>query len=364
MADALVVDVSKRYRDGPTIEASATLDFARFPVTVLFGPSGSGKTTLLRCIAGLERPERGKIRYGDSTWFDEAEKLHVPPQARRIGYLAQEHALFPHLDVRRNVAYGLSRLDRETARQKVDRALELLRITALGARLPAQLSGGERQRAALARALVTDPCLLLLDEPLSALDAPTRETLRGALRSLFRSLALPTLLVTHDRVEALALGDQVMVIADGRVQQVGPVADVFGRPQNLAVARTVGVETVVAGRIVGTRDGLASVAVGGTEILGMDPGGEHSEVMVCIRAEEVVLELSDGSKTSARNHLQGKVESLIREGPLVRVSVDCGIPLVALVTRVACEELGLVEGKPVTASIKAQAVQLVPRDGA
>jgi molybdate transport system ATP-binding protein len=330
-------------------------------VTVLFGPSGSGKTTVLRALAGLDRPDEGAITFAGEPWFDAARGLHVPPQARRVGLLFQEYALFPHLSVAANVGYGLFALPRPDREERVRIVAERLRIGELLDRRPAQLSGGQRQRVALARALAPSPRLLLLDEPLSALDAPTREELRAELRRSLEGSGIPAIVVTHDRVEALALGDRMAVMIDGEIRQVGPVQELFTTPADLAVARVVGTENVLPVRLVRIAGGLATVRAGSVELVAVDPGGLGPEGFACIRAEEVVLEEAPGAPSSARNTLVGVVTSRTDEGALVRVRLDCGVPLVALVTRPGAEALGIVPGKRVAALVKAPAVRLVTR---
>ena len=260
-----------------------------------------------------------------------------------------------------NLAYGLGRMPRGEREQRVGEVARLLRIEELLDRRPVRLSGGERQRVALARALAPRPRLLLLDEPLSALDAPTREALRGELRALLHHLGIPSILVTHDRVEALALGDRMAVLVDGTVRQTGAVDRVFGSPVDEAVARVVGTENVLPVRVASRDAGLVEVQAGPVRLVAVDPGGLPAEAFACVRAEEVLLEGPAGVATSARNHLPGSVVSLVPEGPLVRVTVDCGVRLVALVTRSGAEQLGLAVGTPVAALVKAQAVRLVPR---
>ena len=360
MAAALVARFTKSYAGGIVIEADLRLETDLAPVTVLFGPSGSGKTTVLRCLAGLERPEVGTIALGDEVWFDAARGVSRPPQERRIAFLFQEHALFPHLTVERNVGYGLGLLG-SSKRRRVSELMDRFGLPGLAGRYPAELSGGQRQRVALARALATEPRLLLLDEPLSALDGPMREPLRRELRLLLTAAGIPALVVTHDRIEALVLGDRLAVLAEGKIRQVGPVDEVFTHPVDLAVARTVGVETVLPGRVVREADGLVTVAVGAAEIVAYDPQGAGQEVFVCIRAEEVVIERSPASRSSARNHLPARITRLEPEGPLVRVGLDCGFSLSALVTKPAARELGLEEGEAVTAMVKATSVHLVHR---
>lgn len=196
MASKLLIDFA-RDLGSRKIRATAELSLAEDCVTVLFGPSGSGKTTILRAIAGLDRPDDGRIQLDNTTWFDRAAGVDLPPQERAVGYLSQSYDLFPHMTVRENVRYGSS------GDSFVDPLLEQFGITELADRRPGALSGGEKQRVALARAIARRPRILLLDEPLSALDTPTRERLRSELRNLLRRAGLPTILVTHDRTETI-----------------------------------------------------------------------------------------------------------------------------------------------------------------
>ena len=361
MTARISAEVRRSFPGGAGIRAVLDEPLAPGQVLVLFGPSGSGKTTVLRAVAGLDRPDAGAISFDGETWFDAASGIFVPPQRRRAGFLFQDFALFPHLSVEENVAYGLGRLAREERKGRVLEAARLLRVEPLLGRRISMLSGGERQRVALARALAPRPRLLLLDEPLSALDGPTREELRGELRALLHHLGIPSILVTHDRVEALALGDRLAVLVDGVVRQSGPVEEVFGAPADTAVARVVGTENVLPVRVAGSEGGLVLVEAGAVRLLAVDPGHLPAEAFACIRAEEVILEAVPGAATSARNHLRGVVTSMANEGPLVRVTLDCGVRLVALVTRPGAEQLGLAPGLTVAALLKAQAVRLVPR---
>ena len=361
MTTRLSFDVERRHAGGPTIRAALTEEIAPGKVLVLFGPSGSGKTTVMRCLAGIDRPDAGFVRFGGETWFDGAARIHLPPQKRRVGLLFQDHALFPHLSVEANIGYGLHGLPAPEQRERVEEMASLLGIEDLLARRPGQLSGGQRQRVALARAIAPHPRLLLLDEPLSALDAPTREELRGELRALLQRLGVPSVVVTHDRTEALALGDRLAVLAEGAVRQVGPVDEVFSAPADRMVARVVGTENVAPARIVGREGGLVHVEVGAAHMVAVDPGHIQGEAFVCIRAEEVVLERAPDAVTSARNQLAGTVTALALEGPLVRATLDVGFRLVALVTRPGAEQVGLTVGGPVVALVKAPAIRLVPR---
>jgi molybdate transport system ATP-binding protein len=361
MKAELTAEFAKQFPGGPLIQASLSFPVEAFSVTVLFGPSGSGKTTLLRCLAGLDQPDRGRVYFGDEVWFDAARRVALPPQRRGIGYLFQEYALFPHLTVARNIAYGLGGVQPAERDRQVRAMVDLLGLTGLEQRYPRQLSGGQQQRVALARVLVRRPRLLLLDEPLSALDAPTREPLRRELRRLLAGFGIPTVLVTHDRIEALALGDQVVVLDQGRVCQSGPVLEVFTRPADLAVARIVGVDTIVPGKILGAGVGLITVAVGEVRLFALATADEAGDVYACIHAADVLLERGTPLAGSARNRLPGRIQAIDREGPLVRVGLDCGFPLKALITSQACDELALREGETVTALMKASAIHLIPR---
>jgi molybdate transport system ATP-binding protein len=361
MERALSFDVVRRFPRGAVISARASWPLGRDPVTVLFGPSGSGKTTLLRALAGLDRPEAGAIAFDGETWFDHARGVFVPPQARGLGFLFQEYALFPHLTVAANIAFGLHRVERRDREARIAALAELFGIAALLHRRPAELSGGQRQRVALARALAPRPRLLLLDEPLSSLDAPTRDAVRDELRHLLEGSGVPAIVVTHDRTEALALGDRLVVMVDGAVRQVGPVHEVFSAPLDSEVARVVGTENVFPSRLVRREDGLVTVRAGDAELVAVDPGGVEDEAYACVRAEDVVIEPVVAQPSSAQNRLAGAVASRRDEGPLVRITVDCGVSLVALVTRWSADRLRLVPGQQVCAVVKAPSVRVVPR---
>ncbi|MBI2823509.1 MAG: ABC transporter ATP-binding protein [Planctomycetia bacterium] len=362
MSAELVADFEKRFASSATIRAALRCPIERAGVTVLFGPSGGGKTTVLRCLAGLERPDSGRITFGDDMWYDAAQGVSVPPQQRGVGLLFQEYALFPHLTVAGNVGYGMDHRHAQNAKEQVREILARMRIEQLADRYPRHLSGGQQQRVALARTLACRPRLVLLDEPLSALDAQVREQLRGELRKLLFELAQPAIVVTHDRTEALALGDAVVVMIDGRTIQAGAVHDVFSHPRDPSVARVVGIETVVPGAILEVADGLATVQVGTAQLMAMSPAHPVRNVVVCIRGEDVILEREQVGQTSARNRLPARIVSRTAEGPMVRIGLECGFALTALVTRPACDELNLRIGETITVLIKAPAVHLVPHD--
>ncbi|HLY18285.1 MAG TPA: ABC transporter ATP-binding protein [Bryobacteraceae bacterium] len=355
MANELNVDIRKWHADGPAIAAALLVPLGRHSVTVLFGPSGAGKTTVLRAIAGLDRPDAGVIVCGSEVWYDGGRGIHLPPQKRRVGYLSQEYAVFPHLTVRHNVAYG-ARGD------SVDNLLARFDLASLADRHARHLSGGELQRVALARALASQPRLLLLDEPLSALDAPTRLRMRADLRQLLAGVQIPAVVVTHDRTEALALGDSIAIMIGGKLRQAGPIESVFDAPANADVAEAVGVETICQARVLDASAGLVTVEIGRVRLAAVDAGGPFTDVFACIRAETVTIERGPSpGPTSARNHLQARIVSVTDEGPVARVVLDCGFRLTAIVTRQSEEELQLREGEHVIAVIKATTIRLVPR---
>lgn len=360
----LHADFSKSFSRGPVIQAdNLQLGGSGGVITVLFGASGSGKTTVLRCLAGLETPDSGSIRMAGDVWFDSEKRVFLPSQKRQIGFVPQDYALFPHLTVQANISYGLHELSSRERSRRVMEAMDWLGLEGLAARFPRELSGGQQQRVALARAIVRQPRLLLLDEPLSALDAPTRQRLRGELRDWLVRLGIPTLLVTHDRTEAIALGDQMVVMADGRVRQMGKVFDIFNRPADLAVAHITGTETVLSAKVVKVDKGIVTVAVGSVKLVAVagDFPETTTDAHVCIRAEDVMLTTEILPSASARNRFSAVVLSVERDGPLVRLELDCGFPLKALLTAQAAIEMQIRPQATVGVLIKAPHVHLIRR---
>jgi len=361
MSAVLRADFVRRYRSGASVAAAFTIPAEGASVAVLFGPSGAGKTTILRCLAGLDRPDSGQIQFAGRSWFDNAARVMLPPQRRGTGLMFQNYSLFPHLSARSNVAYGLSRFRPVQRQLRVDELVSILELQGLENRKPRELSAGQQQRVALARAIAPRPKLLLLDEPLSALDAQTRQMLRRELRRLLVQFATPTILVTHDLSEAIALADSAIIVDQGRILQAGPLSEVFSRPANERVAHIVGVETIESGVVTSISDGLASVTIRGVELLAAEPAIPTGPVAVFIRGEDVILERAPSADVSARNRLSSIVSQITPEGPLARISLDAGIPLTALITRPACEALKLQPGDRILALIKAQAIHLSPR---
>lgn len=342
--DTLKVDLDHRLR---SFRLTVSLEVAAETVA-LVGPSGAGKSSVLRAVAGLLRPEHGRVALGGESWLDTGGGIDLPPERRRVGLVFQEYALFPHLDVRRNVAFGARN------GRRVDELLERFRIGGLAAARPDELSGGERQRVALARALAREPDVLLLDEPLSALDAYTRSAVRAELHDFLADLGLPTLLVTHDFDDAATLADRVGVLVDGRILQLGTPSELVATPTDRFVASFTGANLLpgVAGP---GRDGLTKVALdaGGT-VWSTESGS--GRVAVAVYPWEVSLS-RETPDDSAVNHVRAPVASLVSLGNRVRVRVG---PITAEVTAASAARLELGEGEVVVASFKATGARLVP----
>ena len=346
-------NVSKDFKDFKLRNIS--LDVERGEYFVILGPTGAGKTLLLELIAGFHIPDEGKIL------IDGADATKLPPERRNIGFVYQDYALFPHLSVEENVKFGLrlKNLPKSEIEARVKELMELFGISHLAKRRPRTLSGGEQQKVALARALAVRPRILLLDEPLSALDVPTQNALRVELKKLHRHFGTTTLHVTHDRAEALTLADRIAVMMRGSISQIGKPHEVFRKPANEEVAAFVGVENVLSGRIIGSGGGVARIDVGSFELLAVTPV-KSGKVSVFIRPEDIVLSTAPPTpKSSARNCITSRIVSVTDLGALRRVELDCG--LVALVTEQAAEELELRAEKEVFATFKATAVHVLPK---
>jgi len=342
------------------LEAAITL--GDHGVMVLVGESGSGKTTLLRLLAGLIHPDRGRIEVDGVVWFDGSRGGTLPASERAVGYVAQDYALFPHLSAAENVAFGLRAqgIAASATASRVAAALERLGIGALAKRRPHELSGGQQQRVAIARAIVLEPRLLLLDEPLSALDVQTRRAIRGELRRLLAELPCTTFYVTHSPAEALAFGEQIAVLEAGRISQSGTRDDLMRHPRSPYVAEFLGVNFFRGSVATGTTNGGARIALPHGELVLADASMEGN-VAVVVHPREITLALERPAGT-ARNVFGGLIEELVPEPPsgeLLRVSVGTTPPLIAEVTREAVEALGLRPGMPVFASFKAAGVVVV-----
>jgi molybdate transport system ATP-binding protein len=343
----------------PALSLDVALHVGTGETLALAGPSGAGKTTCLRVIAGLLHPERGRVVCEGDTWLDTTAKVSLPPELRSCGYLFQHHALFPHLRAWQNVAYGLQGIPRRERRVRAEQLLARFDVRGLAEALPHTLSGGERQRVALARALAREPRVLLLDEPLSALDARTRAAARRELGALLRSAEVPCLLVTHDFEEASLLADRVAVIDRGKVVQAGPASELAARPRSAFVADFTGALVLYGG----AHEGAGSVTLveldGGGTIASTDPG--EGRVAASVFPWEIALEPPDAAPHgSAQNRVQARVVSVSTVGNRVRVGLACPQPLVAEVTEAAVRDLGLHDGRRVTATWKATATRLTP----
>jgi len=315
MSSRLDVAIAKRL-PGFTLDVAWT---AGDGVAVLFGPSGAGKTLTLQCLAGLIRPDAGRIVVGGQVLFDAAAGVHLPPQRRRVGYVFQGYALFPHLSVAENVAFGLRHRPRPERERRAAEVIERLGLGGLERRTPRQLSGGQRQRVALGRALAIDPALLLLDEPLSALDAPLRRALRDELRAILNDWGTAAVVVTHDFTEAYRLADRVIVYDRGRVIQEAPREDLLWRPASEAVAQILGIRNLLHGEVVQAMAdrirfrwrGQALEALNSPTHVYLPPPG--SPIAFFIRPEYVRLVRKDGAPLDPEHHTNVLSGRVVRE---------------------------------------------------
>ncbi len=336
------------------------LDVPAGSCLALAGPSGAGKSSVLRIVAGLVRPDRGTVTCDEDRWLDTDARVDLPPERRSCGYVFQDYALFPHLSAWQNVAYPLRHLDRAQRRRRATALLERFGLAALADARPRTLSGGERQRVAVARALARDPRVLLLDEPLSALDTRSRARAGRELQRTLTEIGVPTVLVTHDFTEAALFGDTVAILDSGRVIQQGPAADLAARPASAFVADFTGA-VVLTGQARARADGLTEVVLdGGGRLVSID-GAEGPVAATLYPWEIAVAAAGQPEQGSAQNHLAAHVVSLTTLGNRVRLGLDAGQPLTAEITTTAALALGLAPGMAVTATFKAAATRLVAR---
>jgi tungstate transport system ATP-binding protein len=348
-------------RGGALVLDIPDLEIVSGEVLALIGPNGAGKSTLLLTLAGLFKSAQGNLLFRGERIANGGFDYR-----RRIAMVFQEPLLFD-TTVFDNVAAGLRM--RGVGRAEIGRIvpgyLELFGIAPLAKRSARKLSGGEAQRTSLARAFVTKPEIIFLDEPFSSLDLPTREALTGDLERILRETRTTAVASTHDQTEALRLGDRIAVMNGGTICQIGPAAEVMNRPADEFVASFVGVETVLPGRVLRSADGGFTAEVEGGEIQAVGHCRPGERVLCCIRPEHVTLSTNAPSHlTSARNVYSGTIRTITPLGLFHRVRVDCGFDLVAHVTRQSIEEMSLTEGKEVTASFKATAVHVISRSTA
>ncbi len=326
----------------------------------VIGPSGSGKSTVLQALLGVLPAQSGSILLGGK------DITRLPIEQRAFGYVPQSLGLFPHLTVRENLAYSprAKGIPSSVSQPLIDQLVDATSIGRLLDRKPETLSGGERQRVGIVRALASQPKVVLLDEPFTALNESLRRELWWVMRDLQQQRGLTVLLVTHDLSEAYFLAQTMSVLLNGRIIQQGDKATVFGRPVAGDVARFLGIETLLPGRVVEENDGLAIVCIGTSQIVALAIPEKTKEVFVSIRAEDVTLQHHDTAFTSARNRLTGRVVAIHEGSPLMQIVLDAGFPLTALITRPSFQELELKVGSTVLAMIKAPSIHLIPRDAA
>jgi len=320
---------------------------------IILGPTGAGKTILLETIAGIHAPDSGKI------FLDDREITALEPRERNTGMVYQDYMLFPHLTVEENIAFGLRQknIPRDEQRAIVEEMCMLLEIGHLAGRYPGTLSGGEQQRVALARALVLRPAILLLDEPMSALDSRTRERMRSELSRIRKLTGTTIVQITHHFDDVFALADRIAIMREGRIVQVGETSEVFLHPADTFVAEFLGIgniirgNSVMAGKIAKITPARGPAFFAASDIVG--------DVVATLHAEDVILSKAP-FESSARNGLPGTVSEIIPSGSTVRVILDAGFPLTALLTRESCRDLDLEPGSSVYATFKATAVHVIP----
>jgi molybdate transport system ATP-binding protein len=341
--------------------------------TILFGASGAGKTTLLDCVAGITHPDSGRITTSDCVLFDGAQRINLHTSKRRIGYVFQSLALFPHMTVEENVQYGLGRFSRHERADRAAKILQSFHVAHLAKQSARQISGGESQRAALARTLVTDPDVLLLDEPLAALDAPTKSKIVGDLREWNRIHQIPILYVTHSREEVFALGERVIVLDAGRIVADGTPHEVMTAPQHETVAQLAGFENIfdvivesvhpergtMLCRIITKKS--PSYGAGEPVVLEtpMVRAGVGSPLRVGIRAGDILLAASHPTGLSARNVIPGHVTAVEQRDVIISTRVNCGVEMEVHLTLAARDSLQLTAGREVWLVIKTHSCHLM-----
>lgn len=334
--------------------------------TILFGASGSGKTTTLKSISGIVRPDEGRISIDDEVLFDSELGIDLPIRRRGVGFVFQDLALFPHLTARANVEFGMSNLSQIERRRRAEAMMEALNISHIARRKPREVSGGEAQRIALARALSCKPRILLLDEPLSAIDEATKLGIISDLKSLNREIGLPILYVTHNREEAVSLGERVIVFERGCVVARGLPIEVFGAPITTSIARLTGVENIFAGRILVKNEAGGTMTVEISDENGLCrvdvPFGNQAQgerVTVAVPAGDILLATEEPRSTTLRNRLKGRISAIEERVNRTVVSVRAGVTWNASVTRQAVRELGLCEGQEVWLAFKTHSCYLL-----
>ena len=362
---ALEVRVRKRLASNgePGFELDAGF-MAPPGITILFGPSGAGKTTLLECVAGLLRPDDGHIAVGNRIFFDSAQRTDLAIERRSVGYVFQTLALFPHLTVEQNVAYGLAQQSPEERRRCAAAILESFHIAHLARRRPSEISGGERQRAALARALVIEPCLLLLDEPLSALDRAVKAEIIDDLGAWIAQRPIPVLYVTHDRDEVFALGERVVFLERGKVAATGTPREVLEAPRREAIAQAAGFENIFDSTVTALHEaqGTMSCRLDGSQTeleVPLARSAVGASVRVAVRAGDILLATAPPTQLSARNVLEGRIVSQRQVDVTWVAQVGCGVEFEVHLTPGAAQSLQLEPGRRVWLVIKTYSCHLL-----
>jgi molybdate transport system ATP-binding protein len=358
---------SSERNDGETNSFLLDVAFAVLPgVTILFGASGSGKTTTLKSIAGILRPDAGRIAVGEKALFDSERAIDLPIRRRGVGYVFQHLALFPHLSARENVEFGMTNTERRSRREQAMGLLRAFHVEHTAERQPRQISGGEAQRVAFARALASRPRILLLDEPLSAIEEATKLAIISDLKALNRELRLPILYVTHSREEAMTLGERMIVFEQGRIIAEGEPLEVFSAPIRASVARLAGVENIFPGRLVAKNEAGGTMTIeindanGACQIeVPFGREGVGGQVKVAVPSGDILVALYEPQGTSARNRLRGRITMIEDKGARTSVSVASGVLWRASLTRQAVVELGLHPGKEIWLAFKTHSCYLL-----
>ena len=364
-AQPLHLNIRKAFAGGFALDVNVSISPG---ITILFGPSGAGKTTLLDCIAGLTTPDAGRIAVGESALFDSSRDLNLSPQKRNTGYVFQDLALFPHLSAEQNIEFGINHLPADEKREKVRAMLESFRIGGLARRKPEELSGGEKQRVAVARALVTNPRVLLLDEPLAALDAATKSKIIEDLREWNNAHQIPIVYVTHSREEVFALGERALILENGKITAQGTPHEVLSAPRRETVAQLAGFENILDATVLtlnedrGTMTCQIMTCQIGPAILLETPlvrAAIGETLRVGIRAGDILISTILPMGLSARNILPGDVVSVERRDMIVAAKVNCGVEMEAHLTLAARDSLALEPGREVWLVVKTHSCHLM-----
>ncbi len=355
----LQVSISKKLAGGNSNEFMLDADFkCHNEMIVLFGPSGAGKTLTLDCIAGLERPDAGYIRVNNTVYFDSEKNINISPQKRKVGYLFQNYALFPHLTVEENIIFGM----RSGNIKELEKMLDLFEIHSFEKRYPSQVSGGQRQRVALARALITQPQILLLDEPFSAIDHITRVRLRRDLKKIRKMIEIPIVLITHNPVEAYTMADTLVVYRHGGIEQIGSPKEIFTKPKSRDVARLVGMNNIFKGKVLESKEG--EIVIQSQEKItapGVPDLKIGEEVTWCIRPDQVMILREDRlhGKAVSENIFSGKITEIVSEGATYLLFIDGDFNLEIEMPAHAFERLYLEAGRTIKVSLKKSAIHII-----